>query len=156
MLESLTQFVTVLLALSIASERLVELFKGMISGLNGARANPDAERMRQLGVHWMSLVASVVVVYLAQDYIISSLKLKSGELPLQHLSPGLIATFSILTSGGSSMWNSILTYLLSLKNLKQQQVTDNKGQQQQQKAVDNAKTGNADLTVALPAAMPNI
>lgn len=143
MLDSLTNFVTVLLALSIASERLVELFKGMSSALTGPKPGTNAERWRQLKVHWMSLLASFVVVFLTQEYIIKALDLPRDtlfkELPL---GPFLWVTFAILASGGSSMWNSILTYLLSLKNLKQQQVADTQ------------KADNADLVKALPTSMP--
>lgn len=149
MLESLTQFVTILLALSIAAERLVELVKGWFSSLNGTDLDADRERKRQLIIHGMSLAAAFVVVYLAQDYIISSLRLKnSSDKLLEQLPPGLYISFSILASGGSSMWNSILTYLLSLKNLKQQQVVD--------KVVDNGKARNDDLMNALPSTMPTV
>lgn len=142
LLETLTSFVTVLLALSVASERLVELIKGMSPELTGQKPDPDVERKRQLKVHWMSLVASLIVVLLTQDYIVATLKLHPLDSQYFPLGYGQIAAFSILSSGGSSMWNSILTYLLSLKSLKQQDVTANQ------------KLGNADLAKGLPASMP--
>jgi hypothetical protein len=137
MLDTLISFVTVLLALSVASERLVELIKGFSSALTGQKSDAAVERRRQLTIHWLSLAASAVAVFLLQDYIVSTLKLK--ELGwLQGMA------FTILSSGGSSMWNSILTYLLSLKTLKQQAVT---AQQ---------RVGNSDLSKGLPTAMPTL
>lgn len=144
LLETLTSFVTVLLALSVASERLVELIKGLSSDLTGQKPDPDVERKRQLKVHWISLVASLVVVLLTQNYIVATLKLTPTESQYFPLGFGQIAAFSILSSGGSSMWNSILTYLLSLKNLKQQVVTAGE------------KRGNVDLAKGLPATMPTL
>ena len=144
MLETLTSFVTVLLALSVASERLVELVKGMIPTLNGQKPDADVERKRQLAIHWMSLAASVVAVFLAQDYIITTLHLtKATDIHILPLGLGQFVAFSIISSGGSSMWNSILTYLLSLKNLKQQDV------------IAGQKVGNADLARGLPVSMPS-
>lgn len=144
MLETLTSFVTVLLALSVASERLVELVKGMFPSLNGQKPEADVERKRQLIIHWMSLGASFVVVFLAQDYIIETLHLgKSTDWSYLPLGPGQFVVFSILSSGGSSVWNSILTYLLSLKNLKRQD------------AETSQKVGNTDLAKSLPSSMPS-
>lgn len=137
MLDTLITFVTVMLALSVASERLVELVKGFSSDLTGKKPDPKVERERQLKVHWISVVASAAVVLLLQDYIASSLKLK--QLEWWHA-----IAFTLLASGGSSTWNSIISYLLSLKNIKQQAVAD------QQKA------GNADLIKSLPASMPPV
>lgn len=135
MLETLTSFVTVLLAISVASERLVELIKGFFADLNGQKVDATVERRRQLMIHWLSLVASLVVVLLTKDYITTTLHLNTWG-------NGETAAFAILASGGSSMWNSILSYLLSLKNLKQQDVTANQ------------KVGNSDLTKGLPATLP--
>ena len=137
MLETLTAFVTVLLALSVASERLVELIKGLSGDLTGKKVDASVERKRQLQIHYLSLLTSAIVVWLAQDYIVATLKLSNWNI-------AQAATFTILASGGSSMWNSILSYLLSIKNLKQQDV------------VAGQKVGNSDLSKGLPASMPSI
>jgi hypothetical protein len=137
MLDSLISFITVLLALSIASERLVELIKGFFASLNGRKPDTDGERTRHLSVHWLSLVASVIVVVLMQDYICQSFNLDS----LGWLQG---AALSILASGGSSMWNSILSYALNLKY------------QQQQTLTTKQSVGNADLAKGLPASMPQL
>ncbi len=133
MLDNLSSFVSLLLALSIASERLVELVKGLIPQLNGPRPDPRQERLRQWTIHVLSVVASGVVVELCGGYITSTLKISDAQFgPLQH------ALFAILVSGGSSFWNSIATYLFSLKNLNQQNLATSQ------------KAGNADLHAMLP------
>jgi hypothetical protein len=137
MLETLTAFVTVLLALSVASERLVELIKGFSEHLTGKKVEAGVERKRQLQIHGLSLLTSAIVVWLSQDYIVATLKLTNWNVPQA-------TAFTILASGGSSMWNSILSYLLSIKNLKQQDV------------VTGEKVGNADLAKGLPVSMPTI
>lgn len=137
MLETLTAFVTVLLALSVTSERLVELIKGFSEDLTGKKVEAGVERKRQLQIHGLSLVTSAIAVWLAQDYIVATLKLTNWNL-------SQATAFTILASGGSSMWNSILSYLLSIKSLKQQHL-----------AADQ-KVGNADLAKGLPLSMPSI
>lgn len=137
MLETLVTFATVMLALSVASERLVELFKGFSEDLTGKKLDAAIERKRQLKVHWLSLLTSAAVVFLLQDYIKSSL-----DLPT--MGAWEFIAFTILASGGSSTWNSIVSYLLSLKNIKQQTVNEEQ------------KTGNADLAKGLPTSMPTL
>jgi hypothetical protein len=137
MLDSLTSFATVLLALSVASERLVELIKGASQRLTGKKEDAATERWRQLGIHWISVLASWIVVMLTQEYIVTTLSLKTWG-------PGEIAAFTILASGGSSMWNSILSYLLTLKG-----VPSTPG--------NNAnETARVDLRRALPDSMPTL
>ena len=133
MLTNLSSFVSVLLALSIASERLVELVKGFIPPLTTPLPDPQAERRRQLLIHLMSVVAAGVVVCLCDGQIESALKIDAEKFGWpQH------ALFTILVSGGSSFWNSIATWLLSLKNLNQQDLATSR------------KAGNTDLQAALP------
>lgn len=155
MLDSLINFVTVLLALSIASERLVEIIKGWSPRLYVTATNPAAERVRQLRVHLISLVTSALAVYLMQHYVIEALNLKPASPPA-WLPLGTLTwiAFSVLASGGSSAWNSILTYLLSLKNLKRQEVKAN--EDQQARAALAGLPVNGDLEGKLPAAMPQI
>ena len=138
MFDTLISFVTVVLALSIASERLVELFKGFFPTLTGKDSNAEVERKRQLRIHWSSVVASAIVVALMQDYISSSVGLKNG------LGWPEGVAFTILASGGSSTWNSVVSYLLSLKNIKQQAVESTQ------------KVGNTDLFKGLPLTMPTL
>src|SRR5690348_15016203 len=117
MLETLTSLVTVLLALSVASERLVELVKGRIAWLDRQNPDPNKERDRQFAIHITSVVAAAIVVALSRDYIGTTLKLPDGGLGIAQGT-----ALAILASGGSSMWNSVLGYLYSIKNLKSEDV----------------------------------
>lgn len=116
LLDGFTNVVTVLLVLSISAERLVEIVKGMSQYLNDAKLDPQQERKRQLALHLLSVVAGCIVVFLAQGFVVSALPSLSGKL-LGWQGIGL----GILASGGSSLWNTVLTYLLSVKNLKREQ-----------------------------------
>lgn len=140
LLDGFTNVVTVLLVLSISAERLVEIVKGMFQYLNDAKLDRQEERRRQLSLHVLSVVAGCIVVFLAQGFVVSALPSLSGKL-LGWQGIGL----GILASGGSSLWNTVLTYLLSVKNLKRDQVLGSKP----------APTAQA-LQTTLPSDMPQL
>lgn len=141
MLESFIALVSVLLTLSISAERLVELFKGRISWLNDANPDPAEERKRQFWLHLLSVLAGGFVVWLAGDYVAKALDMKDG------LGWGQGAGLALLASGGSSMWNTVLTYLLSVKNMKRQE-------ERGQVNVDTAAGRGPEKLPSLPARMP--
>lgn len=110
-MESLTNFVTLLLALSIASERLVEIIKNAIPWLNHKNSDPKREGWRKSILQGMALVAGILTAWLAGP------ALGDQVAGVWKTTPGLLA-LGLLTSGGSGMWNSLLSYLLNLKNFK--------------------------------------
>lgn len=110
-MEDLSSFVTLLIALSIASERLVEILKNAIPWLNQKQEDAAKEGWRKSILQVLAIVAGIVTVLLARPAI--------GEIvpgPWKTL-PGLFA-LGLLTSGGSGLWNSILTYVLNVKNIR--------------------------------------
>jgi len=110
-MDTLLTFVTLLLVLSVSSERLVEIVKGMIPFLNQKNENPDWERWRRISLQVMALVAGIVTALLAQSAI--------GEIvPQMGQSIYGVLALGLLASGGSGLWNSILTYLLQVKDIK--------------------------------------
>jgi hypothetical protein len=106
----LIAIVGLLVALSAASERLVEILKGIIPTLNTERADPRAEGWRKATLQALAVIAGIVTTLLAKSSIPSEL-VPSGV-------PSLIA-LGFLASGGSGLWNSILTYLLQVKDIKE-------------------------------------
>ena len=97
-------------ALSVASERLVEIIKGspLFTFLRlNEKADPDskAERWRQVKIHLLSLTCGIVTAYVARESI-------TNAFPGGH---GEVLTAGILASGGSSFWNSITGFMASLK-----------------------------------------
>jgi hypothetical protein len=108
-LTNLTLIVTFILALSVAGERLAEIFKGWFKELNVKRADETAENRRQTFVRilalFCSLLASGIFFWTVPDNgIISSWPAAIG--------------YGILASGGSSLWNSVLGYFKNMKEIK--------------------------------------
>ncbi len=114
-LETLYLTVAVILAMSMASERLVEIVKGAIPWLNQEiPGDPKKESWRKMAIQLLAVVAGLVTAFLGQDAIASALNRAS-------LTWGQLVGLGILSSGGSSLWNSVLVYLLNVKNLKEAQ-----------------------------------
>jgi len=111
-LGSLSTIVAVLVALSVASERLVEIIKGWIPFLNKSFDEPDKEGIRKAILQIMAVVSGIVTALLAQTAIRS-------VLPDFKTIPHILA-LGLLASGGSGFWNSFNTYILELKNLKKE------------------------------------
>ena len=65
----LAAIVSVILALSIASERIVEIIKGFIPALDKATDGERAEGQRRSYLHILAVIAGVMTAYLARDYI---------------------------------------------------------------------------------------
>jgi hypothetical protein len=109
-LTAITAIISVVLALSIASERLVEIIKGLIPYLNKEiLGDENAEGRRRAALQFLAVVSGIVTAYLAKDY-----------LPTQIA--GAVSSWSIiglglLASGGSGLWNSLLGYFSNIKKL---------------------------------------
>ena len=112
----LTTIVSLLAALSVASERLVEIVKGLIpSWLGGTwlkeqKTDPTQEGYRTAVLQVLAVVAGVVTATVA-----------SGAIPQNVGIPNDWTgrfVLGLLASGGSGFWNSILTYAKSAKDIK--------------------------------------
>ncbi len=111
----LESIIGLLLAVSIASERLVEIIKGYFPWLNEEKQNPVSEGRRKSALQLLAVSAGIVTAFLAQPILADSLSNMNNQ-GLKILSVGLLA------SGGSAFWNAILSYMLQVKNLKKQEV----------------------------------
>lgn len=107
--EALYSLVSLILALSIASERLVEIVKNLITPLNRKYDDPRKEGYRQAAVQLLAVASGLFTTYLAQKALPSQI---AGLTDSTR-----IVALGLLASGGSSFWNSILTYLVSVKNI---------------------------------------
>ena len=109
-MDNLSTVVAVLVALSVASERLVEIIKGIIPFLSNKNDDPKKEGWRKAILQLMAVVAGIVTALLSQSAI-------QGILPKWGEFPEIIA-LGLLASGGSGFWNSFNTYVLKLKDIK--------------------------------------
>lgn len=106
----LTTIVSLILALSVASERLVEIVKGLWPFLGQQDDDPNKERKRRLILQVLAVVAGIVTTYLARDYLPDGIAKPTESWKVLGL--------GLLASGGSGFWNAILAYLTGLKDIK--------------------------------------
>lgn len=109
-LTKLIVIVSLILSLSIASERLVEIIKGFFPALNNASNDPKAEGRRRSYLQLLAVAAGILTSYLARDF----LPVEITKVPEGWAVIGL----GLLASGGSGLWNSILSYLTHVKEIK--------------------------------------
>ncbi len=107
--------VTVLVALSVASERLVEIIKGLFPTLNTENPDPTKEGWRKAGLQAMAVAAGIITAWVARPALPADLS------PAWTTFPGILG-LGLLASGGSGFWNSVLAYFLALKELKKAEV----------------------------------
>ena len=109
----LTVIIGLLVSLSIAAERLVEILKNAIPPLRVAFPDKNKEAKRQCVLQLLAVGAGLVSAWLASPAI-------GGILPEKWASPGTIVALGLLASGGSGFWNSILSYVYQVKNIKKE------------------------------------
>src|SRR5262245_48680519 len=108
MLDDLTKLISLLVVLSVAAERLVEILKGFFfQNLNTVDPDPDRETRRKAKVQLLALFASLLTAIIVK---------LAGQFPptwgwLTVLALGFLA------SGGSSLWNSVLGWVKGLKDV---------------------------------------
>ena len=111
----LTEIVTIVAALSVASERLVEIVKSYIPNLNKALEDEKLEAKRQANIQVISIISGTVTAALATAAL-------PNDLFISHASDAVpwiqIIGLGLLASGGSGLWNSVLSYLVSVKDIK--------------------------------------
>src|SRR5262244_130117 len=114
----LTAIVSLLITLSVASERLVEIVKGFIPALDKENSDPNKEGRRRAVLQILAVVAGIFTAFLARPI-----------LPQEILPPtndGVILALGLLASGGSGFWNSILTYVTKVKEVKKLEAEEKK------------------------------
>jgi hypothetical protein len=109
----LTAFVSLMIGLSVATERLVEIIKGLFETLNCERPDPVAEGRRKSSLQIIAVLAGIATAWAASPYIPVELARPTESWHVIGL--------GLLASGGSGFWNSIATYVLRLKDLKEAQ-----------------------------------
>ena len=113
--EVVTNYVTLLVALSVATERFVEIIKNIVPWLNTERKDDKKEGIRRAVLHAIAIVGGIITALLAKPAV-SVVLTDSLNNFWGYIALGLLA------SGGSGFWNSILTYLLEVKNIKEETV----------------------------------
>jgi hypothetical protein len=117
--QNLTLIVTLLLALSIASERIAEIIKGYVPSIFKRKDNikgkemEEEEERRRSHVQILSIACGIGTTFLTAPVLPDELlPAMDGVRWISILALGL------LSSGGSALWNAVLSYLLKVKDLK--------------------------------------
>lgn len=118
-LSALSTVIAVLIVLSVASERLVEIIKGFIPALDKENDDPQKESRRKAYLHILAVVAGIATAFLARE------ALEASVPDAWNTTTGVLA-LGLLASGGSGFWNSILGYVNEVKKLKKEEVAEKK------------------------------
>ena len=110
-LEQLSTVVTLLVALSVAAERLVEIVKNAFRFLREENPAPDREGYRKVALQVLAIVAGIATALLAKPTI-------EGIVPGPWSSPLGIVALGLLASGGSGFWHSVAGYVSSVKDVR--------------------------------------
>jgi hypothetical protein len=105
----LTDLVCLILALSVASERLVEIVKGWVPFLSHGHADPAIEGRRKSILQLLAVVAGVCTALLSAGYLPPGIGVSTAGWE--------IIVLGLLASGGSGFWHAVLTYMAGLKDL---------------------------------------
>jgi len=131
-MDTLLPLVTLLIALSVAAERLVEIVKGAIPWLNKKKDDPVTEGWRKAALQGMAVGAGIITALLARPAVVDS-------IPAVGQSAAGIVALGLLASGGSGFWNTILSYLLQVKEIRKIEAEDKQLELAERKA--GSKTG---------------
>jgi uncharacterized membrane-anchored protein len=125
-MEGLTPIVTLLIALSVTSERIVEIIKNMFPFLAQQQPKAADESRRKLILQLLAFAAGCTATWLGLPVVDATLP--PSVAANAHHGPVIVA-LGALASGGSGFWNTILTYMLNIKNLKRAEATQVEQQQ---------------------------
>ena len=118
-LTQLSDLIIFLVALSIASERLVEIIKGLTPFLREKAENATVESWRVVALQLLAMASGIFTAHL-------TMPAAAEILPDSWQTfPGLLA-LGLLASGGSSLWNAVLGYVSSVKDAAKLKVTAKK------------------------------
>jgi hypothetical protein len=115
--QNLPEIITMIIALSVASERLVEIVKGVWPWLDQAKSNPRSEARRKSAVQLLAVVAGIVVTALTWNLV--GAVIAPGRAPFWS-----VLAVGLLASGGSGFWHTILGLVTSSRDLRRANVQE--------------------------------
>jgi hypothetical protein len=115
---TITNAISLLAALSVATERLVEIIKGAIPWLNNENENSTLEGWRQALLHLLAAISGFVTAWLANASF-------ANILPGGWNRWAGYCLIGLLVSGGSGFWNSILSYAKASKDIQESKTSGN-------------------------------
>jgi hypothetical protein len=129
-INSLPTIVTLLIALSVATERVVEIIKSLVPWLNTEHPSTKTECHRRATIQALAVAAGILVSTLSWPVLARIFSTSSDAAVATVVNPGfnwsLVVAVGFLASGGSGFWNTILSYVMKVKELKQVEVREEK------------------------------
>lgn len=125
-LDTLPALITLLIALSVASERAVEIVKGLVAFLDTTHTDSHRERLRRMSLHLLGVAAGIGIAAVTWPILAEVLAQPQQAAPGRDW-PTILA-LGLLASGGSGFWNTMLSYALNLKELKRTEVRERRTQ----------------------------
>ncbi len=111
MLKNLPALITLLIILSIATERFVEIIKGLSPWLDTPKPLPRDEGRRRAALQALAVLGGMLIAWLSHPVF-------KGILDELGNAFNVTIALGLLSSGGSGFWNTILGYVSNLKDLK--------------------------------------
>jgi hypothetical protein len=118
LISDLSATIALLIALSVAAERLVEIIKGLIPWLEKEKTDEATEGRRKAALLILSVFAGLLTAWLASH--------TGAVADMTPDKPHAWIALGFLSSGGSAFWNSILTYVNKVKDLKKHEAEEKK------------------------------
>ena len=110
---SASSFLAFLFTLSVATERLVEIIKGLLpSNWFSEKHDDAAKERRKTLLQILAVGAGIITAWLSSSFY-------SADLVKPYSSFNVVV-LGLLASGGSGFWNSLATYVLDVKDIQKQ------------------------------------
>jgi hypothetical protein len=111
---SVTTLVGFVAGLSVATERLTEVIKGVpgISSLLAVDMKGSKEELRKAVIHVVAIAIGAFLTYLSYSQIATAIGSQSVNI-------GVCLLFGAMAAGGSGMWNSVLDIVRGVNKQKQ-------------------------------------
>jgi hypothetical protein len=116
-MDTIILLISYVVGIAVASERIVEMVKGVFPILWQAKDDPKEEGLRRSLLQGLSIAISVGAAFAATAALPTELK----ALGWVERSSGTVA-LGLVAAGGSGFWNVLLTLLLNIKDLKKGEV----------------------------------
>ncbi len=121
-MDRLSAFFTLMAAMSIAAERVVEIIKGIVPSLAATDPDVKKERRRHMTLQLVAALAGIAVAAAAHDQVNRSLDdflNSSGDVWGMGLMAVKYVILGVMVSGGSALWNHALDIVGAVKTVQE-------------------------------------
>ncbi len=126
-----TNAIVVFGAVSLSSERAVEMIKKIVPGLGKQHSDESVERWRKLALRLITIIVGGFIAMAAGEQISQALPDILGQTGVGYKEAVIIGLFS---AGGSDMWSQALGYVNRVKDLKKLDLAEARKQLEQAQA----------------------